>query len=231
MKRLIALLVTAGFLAFVPTAPAAPVYQLSFQSQPGDFIGQGQSVTLTNADVSLFPPRALNRSGDAAGLVDFVEFVSTGLGTTFFTLDVGVNQVRDDLVPGFYLDAQRASFASVGHPGLDFTWDHRGSNTLTGNFTVFDALFDYSGSTPRIARFSVDFEQHSEGATPALFGRLTFSDVPEPSALALLVAGLAAMRRGVWKRGGVHGEASRPSSTGGRTFCRFYPLWGAKTTD
>ena len=52
-------------------------------------------------------------------------------------------------------------------PGLDVSGDGRGSNTLTGQFTVYDAAF--AGTT--VTRFAAAFEQHSEG-TAAGPGRL-----------------------------------------------------------
>jgi hypothetical protein len=58
------------------------------------------------------------------GLVDFLRFFSLEnvLGE-FFGLDFGTDAIPGDLVPGTYLDAERASFASPGHPGLDFFID------------------------------------------------------------------------------------------------------------
>ena len=42
-------------------------------------------------------------------------------------------------------------------------------------------------STLGIQSFSASFEQHCEGAEPALFGTFTFQAIPEPSTLSLLV--------------------------------------------
>ena len=40
------------------------------------------------------------------------------------------------LTPGFYANATRWPFQATGVPGLSVTGNSRGSNTLTGNFTV-----------------------------------------------------------------------------------------------
>jgi hypothetical protein len=172
-------------LVWTPIASATS-FTLSFHSEQGDYVGQGLDVVLTNNDVGLFPNEVYDFNSD--GLVDFVWFVSEGSGPTFFMLGVGTasafNQNLGNLVAGFYPDAQRAPFAEDGHPGLDFGYDHRGCNTVTGNFTVLDAAF--TGLS--VDRFSVQFEQHCGNLEPALFG--SFEIVPEPSTLLLLSLGL-----------------------------------------
>ena len=60
-----------------------------------------------------------------------------------------------------------------------------------------------SSNTVRIASLDVNFEQHSEGATPALFGHFTYlssAAVPEPSALALAGLGLASVALLKWRK-------------------------------
>ena len=83
----------------------------------------------------------------------------------------------------FILDS---AAATPGHPGLDVSFQNRGSNTLTGQFTIRDLTF--SDDLATIATVVVDFEQHSEGLAPALFGHLEYNvaGLPEPSPLALL---------------------------------------------
>jgi hypothetical protein len=107
-----------------------------------------------------------------------------GVGQTpFALLFFGTDQLGIPMQPGFYSDAQRADFAGPGHPGLDVSFDHRGCNMVTGNFTVND--FAYS-PTLGIQSFSATFEQHCEGGQPALFGTFTFQAVPEPGTLSLI---------------------------------------------
>jgi len=75
-------------------------------------------------------------------------------------------QLGQPLGPQVYEDAERAPFASPGHPGIDIDGDGRGCNTITGRFQVFD--FQLAGST--VKKFTATFEQHCEGGTPQLRG-------------------------------------------------------------
>ena len=62
---------------------------------------------------------------------------------------------------------------------------------MTGQFTIDEVTFLSGPTGPEIETFAASFEQHSEGATPALFGTFTFdAQVPEPGTIALLVVGL-----------------------------------------
>jgi len=46
------------------------------------------------------------------------------------------------LVPGTYLNATRYPFQAANVPGLDVSGEGRGSNTLTGQFTIVQALYE-----------------------------------------------------------------------------------------
>jgi hypothetical protein len=63
---------------------------------------------------------------------------------------------------------------------------------LTGNFTITDvSFFTDSNGALQVGGFAATFEQHSEGAVPALFGTFTFgtATVPEPSGLVMMGVG------------------------------------------
>jgi hypothetical protein len=186
----------------------AQVAHLTLQSQPGDFIGQGGTydITYTPANSQFFSAQVEKTIGSPP-MPSFLDFalgtVTSGSDNTFATLDFATDQLGIPIQPGFYPDAQRASFASAGHPGLDVSFQNRGSNTLTGNFTVTNATFS---STNAIETFAVTFEQHSEGARPALFGTFTYDAVPEPSTLGLIACGAALLVR---RR---HSSPRRPSA-------------------
>src|SRR5262249_31327008 len=122
----------------------------------------------------------------------------------FATLDFATNQLNVPIAPGTYLNAERASFATSGHPGLDVSFEHRGSNTLTGNFTINSlSFFSDSTNTLQIRTLDVNFEQHSEEAPPALSAHSTYkagiTSVPDPSSLFLAgIAGVLSV--GYWNR-------------------------------
>ena len=88
--------------------------------------------------------------------------------------------------------AQRYLFEAAGHPGLDVSGDGRGSNTLTGSFQVLDVEFNNGTLTS----FAANFIQHSEGATPALYGEIRYNStipIPEPSGIALATLGVVGL--------------------------------------
>src|SRR5207253_1472673 len=114
---------------------------------------------------------------------------------TFALLFFGTDQLGIPIQPGIYglpgNTAQRADFAAPGHAGLDVSFQNRGSNTLTGNFTITDVSFFHDAANNlKVGSFAASFEQHSEGATPALRGNFQFQSsaarIPEPESLALL---------------------------------------------
>src|SRR5437588_7380769 len=134
---------------------------LYFNSQAGDYIGGGQTVTYTSATGSF------KAQGDGS----FVSFSYQEPNFTHWWYLEFAAPNHAMLTPGYYSNAARAAFRDNNQPGLDIFGDGRGSNTLTGNFTVLEALYDPAGT---VLNFDATFEQHSEGATPALFGEIKY---------------------------------------------------------
>jgi hypothetical protein len=156
--------------------PAATVgeYRLTMVSDSGDYIGQGQTYNLTTPAYS-FTTSPIS-GGGPYGVVP-LEVQNPNNPSDYWSLYFGTAFGRP-MQTGTYLGATRYAFA-YGNPGMEVSGQHRGSNTLTGFFTVHQV--EYSGD--RLFRFRADFEQHSEGGTPALRGTVKFNSVDGPARL------------------------------------------------
>lgn len=153
-------------------APAMPSTGIVAYGDAGDYITGGQSYNYDQTD-GTFSVEALDFSGD--GVVDTVSARFLGAGSNFSDLAFSARNVSGTLLPGTYTNALRYPFETSGHPGLNFDLNGRGSNALTGTFTVTHIDIDYSGSTPLLLSFSVTFEQHSEGAVAASYGTFNYN--------------------------------------------------------
>jgi hypothetical protein len=131
---------------------------LAMSSQTGDSIGQGELYLFTQSD-AVFTP------SNSANLVRL--YIDNG--APWDTYFAGPTTAR--LGVGDYENAQRWPFQPAGTPGLAVDGNSRGCNTLTGNFQVLKAGYNASSA---LQSFSANFEQHCEGASPALFGWLRY---------------------------------------------------------
>lgn len=80
--------------------------------------------------------------------------------------------VGSKFVRGVYEGAQRFAFHSPTKPGIDVSGDGRGCNTDAGRFLLSQLTFATNGSIQSLA---IDFEQHCDGAVPALYGSVRFN--------------------------------------------------------
>ncbi|WBB55860.1 hypothetical protein [Verrucosispora sp. WMMD573] len=87
------------------------------------------------------------------------------------------------LAVGEYPEATRAPFSGAG-AGIDISGNGRGCNTITGSFVVADVAFGPHGY---VERLDATFEQHCEGGTPALRGRVVIGNPPPPAPLEFTV--------------------------------------------
>lgn len=170
---LVGLLLVGAVFVPLPAGAQTEGTFLSFVSEPGDFIGQGESRTFTPDDANM----NANASQD-----DREVHVSVfPVGGGFWFLDLAARE-GEQLLPGIYEGATRSPFQDPSEPGLSFSGDGRGCNTLTGRFEVLEAVYGPSGY---IERFHATFEQHCEGAAPALFGEVQIVNPPPPPQLEL----------------------------------------------
>jgi hypothetical protein len=164
----------AGVLAIASAGDAATF--LSFNSQPGDRIGQGQQWTLTPADGSI---TAIPYAGGVQ-----THFHSPTTGTEWDLYFIPPSGTA--IAPGAYEHVIRYIIEPSVHPALRVESINDCSYGITGRFVVREAVF--SGNS--LQSFAVDYEQHClhsiPGDVPALFGSVRFnSAVPTTSVLSV----------------------------------------------
>jgi hypothetical protein len=181
-------------------APPAESATLSMQSDPGDYIGQGQDWSYATADGDVI-------SATATGNGSTVNVAVTGYDGTWWYLDFDAPSGQTLTAGTTYANATRFPFNGSG-PGLAIYGEGRGCNTLTGSFTVTEAVLGGPDSS-YIQDFVASFEQHCEGGEPALRGTLSIHNppAPEPLELGLTVAGDGTVSR-VTGRATVHGTVT-----------------------
>ena len=149
---------------------------LSLNSEPGDYVGAGLQQLFIAPNPSF--QAWLLPGGDT-----FRADIGGANWGVVVSAPVGV-----PLAVGSYTGAARSPFRPAGSPGLDVTGDHRGCNTLTGKFTV--SAIAYS-QYDELMLFDASFEQHCEGAVPALFGRIHVEIPPPTPGVTLPVGSIA----------------------------------------
>ncbi|HLO99586.1 MAG TPA: hypothetical protein VK171_13405 [Fimbriimonas sp.] len=156
-------------LFLVGTIPAAlfadPVAHLVMVSDPGEWVGQGQSwdVTYTPSNTILFEAQLDSWApGPGPNSASFSFFGDGSWPINVFSqLLFTTNQLGVPIQNGFYPIAQRAPFHDPGFAGLDVNWQHRGLNELVGSFTIHDFAFSGTEGSYVIDRFDASFEQRS----------------------------------------------------------------------
>lgn len=135
---------------------------LDMQSQPGDWIGGGATYHFTTATGNF----SFENGPNYNSITFFYNDPQNNWSVTLAAPN------GETLTPGTYDNAVRAAFRADDQPGLDVGGDGRGSNTLTGSFTVLQAAY---GSDGAVLRFDATFVQHSEGGKPALTGEIKYN--------------------------------------------------------
>ncbi|HVU51483.1 MAG TPA: hypothetical protein VHL80_12395 [Polyangia bacterium] len=108
-------------------------------------------------------------SGSASDVTIHVTPASQQQGL-WWDLEFSTRNLAQQLAAQVYTNAERAPFASPGHPGLEISGDGRGCNTLSGSFQVED--IQWSDTT--LKSFTATFEQHCEEGANALRGCVHF---------------------------------------------------------
>ena len=159
-----ALLIAISSLV-IATGSARADTTIVLDSEPRDFIGGGVLRTF---------PAASGRFEASTNFDGGVTIRYAGDRTGSYSLDFAPPEGRS-LAPGAYEDAARFPFQDPDQPGLDVSGNGRGCSSLTGRFEILENVV----TNGVVQRFAADFEQHCDGAAPALFGYVRFnSDVP-----------------------------------------------------
>jgi hypothetical protein len=133
---------------------AAGTGGVQMTSDPGDYIGQGQSYSYPA------PPRSLHASGNPSSIG-----FTVGPWGLRFSAPTGTT-----LRAGGYPNAARDAFRG-SQPGLSISGQGRGCGRITGYFIVNSISFDRWN---RLLAADITFEQHCEGDPEALRGRVVF---------------------------------------------------------
>jgi hypothetical protein len=170
VRRLLmaSMVVTVGVFAGASGTAAASTVPgaIAMYSDTGDYIGQG------NQELFAGPLTVTGNAGDVS-----IQFSDSSGANWSMEFAAPPGQM---LQPGAYDQAGRASFRGSGQPGIDINGDGRGCDTDSGRFEVKDIAVD---STGVVDRLWLVFEQHCEGAQPALFGEVRLGEPAAPGAI------------------------------------------------
>ncbi len=134
---------------------------LTMSSQPGDYVGGGQSYSYNpaNATFNVFGgPSSVQVSLDGSGWTVFIVAPSGHV-----------------LAPGTYPNATGSPFGG-SNPGLEIAGLGRGCNSDTGSFIVKQVAVSLADNS--LQHFDATFIQRCVGSTAALTGEVMYSAVP-----------------------------------------------------
>jgi hypothetical protein len=143
------------------STPATGNY-VHLQSDAGDYIGQGMTITYTPADTAFSVSTVCNRLTMIVGSPQIWQGDFQGMAGTV------------QLQAGYYENLERYPFHNTARGGLSWSGQGRGCNTLTGWFVV-DSVTYTSGT---LSAIDLRFEQHCEGGVPALHGKIHWTAGP-----------------------------------------------------
>ena len=138
---------------------------LSYISDPGDYIGAGQT-----ADIAFGDATWSDQFNVSAGVQQLGLSVISTAGYSGFWWYIHFAAPRGQtLAVGSYPLATRWPFQAPTAPGFDFSGSGRGCNMSSGQFEILSISIAADSS---INWFHAKFEQHCENLTPALKGEV-----------------------------------------------------------
>jgi len=147
------------------------------QSDPGDYIGLGESHVYTQTDAIL----TVNAAGNHLRV--------TIAGEQQWDADFALPSALSQLQPGTYANLTRYGFDDPAVGGLDWHGEGRGCNQIGGTIVVNSASY----VAGQLSALDMSFEQHCENIVAALRGQIRWSQSDNsapPGPLATAPAGL-----------------------------------------
>ncbi len=136
-----------------------PQTYATLASDPGDALGLGQAWSFNEYDATFAMGRNLNQgvsvtiNGDSEWVINLAAPGDTPLSE------------------GVYLDARRYPFQDEGEAGLNVSGAGRQCGNINGTFQIDEISWKFNQPQSLLATF----EQHCEGATPAMSGRISIN--------------------------------------------------------
>jgi hypothetical protein len=151
---------------WAPAAGATPASGnfVYLSSMPGDYIGGGMTRSFTDANA------LLKVTATGARLQVSVN------GDSWWSGDFAGMNTLGRLQPGYYGNLQRYPFHNPIRGGLSWSGDGRGCNTLSGWFAVDKVSYVQD----QLSEIDLRFQQHCEGVSAALRGRIRWSAAAAP---------------------------------------------------
>jgi len=161
------LLCVAGLVTIaVPAQAVTSLTAFTLESETGDPIGGGQSFTFTSSNATI------TATGDDTALT-----MTTDDGTHSFSADLAA-PTGGALTTGTTYSTAKSGDAT--NAGLNVSGDGNSCASSTGTMTVHEITL----AAGAIATLAVTYEQHCNGATPALFGELRFDSTIDYKAVS-----------------------------------------------
>jgi len=139
---------------------AASTTALYFNGTQGSYVSGGQETLITPSSDdgwNFSVPNSADKSLINAGLDNFGTNPASG-NTTWWDISFKAPE-GSQIEVGSYELASRYPFQGPAQPGFDFSGDGRGSNQLTAQFDVLEAVYDANGD---VESFAADFIQYGE---------------------------------------------------------------------
>jgi hypothetical protein len=128
-------------------------------SSKGDYIGAGKTKSYVEGQDGKFIISKNYHNGLTISLVESKEYWSLKFSAAG----------KQNLTPGIYKNASRFSLNTEGSPGLDFSGNGRGCNTLKGEFEILEIEYDDDGN---VNVFAANFIQKCGITGSPLFGSI-----------------------------------------------------------